>query len=234
PGGPPGYDSVETHRRDTQLKNTDYWKVLVDGRIVGGTRVNRVNDRHHYIYGVFIDPDFHGKGIGTEFFNLIESRYPHVEKWSLDTPEWNPRTKAFYEKLGFIQVGVLRWVPTFDLRYYVKLTDTSYRDNVARISELGEGMSGLIVEGEITKIAESREVTSSKDWKKHHVANATIMDETGTATLVLWDDMIRQIRSGETVRAENVYLTEFRGQLQINVHRSGQLIIRSPQLVSNH
>ena len=31
----------------------------------------------------------------------IEKNYPFATEFNLDTPSWNARTKAFYEKLGY-------------------------------------------------------------------------------------------------------------------------------------
>ncbi len=225
PGGPDGYDSIEVHRRDTQLDRTDYWKFLFNDKIVGGTRVYKASEDHGYIYGVFIDPDFHRRGIGTETFRLIESKYPEVKKWILDTPVWNVRTKAFYEKMGFKQEGILRWTPAFDLRYYVKIIDSSYQTRFTSISDLQDGMKGLVVKGRAYDISERRNVTS-RDGKPLEVANATLTDETGSVNLVLWNDTIRQVNEGEDIIIENGYVSSYEGKLQLGVSREGLIIIR--------
>ncbi|MFW9977154.1 MAG: GNAT family N-acetyltransferase [Candidatus Thorarchaeota archaeon] len=224
PGGPDGYDSVEAHRRDTKSERTDYWKFLFNGQIVGGTRVYKVSEEHAYIYGVFIDPEFHRKGIGTGTFRLIESNYPKVKKWTLDTPEWNVRTKGFYEKIGFRQEGILRWVPVFDLRYYVKITDDSYEPSYVLIKDLQDGMKGLKIKGRIEEVSETRDVIS-KDGKPLQVANVTFTDETGSVKLVLWNDTIRQVNEGEDIILENAYVNAYKGNLQLGVSRQGQIIV---------
>ena len=88
PGGPPGYDSAD-HQKQMIENDGDYLKILYDGKIVGGTTVWRISDRHYEIFNVFVDPDCHRKGIGRESFRLIMERYPQAKKWTLDTPEWN-------------------------------------------------------------------------------------------------------------------------------------------------
>ncbi len=237
PGGPEGYDSVAAHRRDmgydsvnTQRSDalderTDYWKAIYNDQIVGGTRVHRISPEHYYIFGVFVDPDFHRRGIGTQFFQKIEGKYPQAKKWSLDTPEWNIRTKRFYEKVGFVQTGILRWVPTFDLRYYVRITDENYHTNYVSISELKNDMTQLAVKGTIRNLSKKREATS-RDGKKLQVADATLIDNTGSVALVLWNDQIRQVNEGESVVIENGYVNEFKGALQLNIARNGQIIIK--------
>ncbi|MHA1904773.1 MAG: GNAT family N-acetyltransferase, partial [Candidatus Thorarchaeota archaeon] len=224
PGGPPDYDSVDAHRKDTENKRIDYWKFLFNETIVGGTRVYKVSDAHGYMYGVFVDPDYHGKGIGTATFQMMERKYPEVQKWTLDTPEWNPRTKGFYEKIGFVQKGILRWVPTFDLRYFIKVVDDTYEPQYEPIAELQEGMKGVVAKGRIQEISDTRNVTS-KEGKPQQVVNAILADETGSVTLVLWNDMIRQVQEGEDVIIENGYVSSFKGNLQLNVARRGQIII---------
>ncbi|MFX0092507.1 MAG: GNAT family N-acetyltransferase [Candidatus Hodarchaeota archaeon] len=227
PGGPEGYDSVDAHRRDALNERVDYWKFTFNGQIVGGTRVYKRSKDHYYIYGVFIDPNFHRRGIGTKTFGLIERKYPDAKMWSLDTPEWNPRTKGFYEKIGFVQTGSLRWVPIFDLRYFVKITDEEYQIEMVNISELGEGMSNVLVEGAVQRVSEVRNITT-KDGKEHRVVDVTLVDNTGSIVLVLWDDFIRQVRMGERIIVDTGYVSSFRGNLQLNISRNGQLIITEP------
>ena len=224
PGGPEGYDSVDAHRKDIVNNRIDYWKFTFNGRTVGGARVYRKTPEHYYIYGVFVDPVFHGKGIGTKTFELIESKYPDAKMWSLDTPEWNPRTMGFYEKIGFVQSGILRWVPIFDLRYYVKITNHDYQPDTIDISELEETMSGISVEGTVQSISDSRVVTA-KDGEQHQVVDATLVDDTGSITLSLWNGFIRQVREGERIIIDTGYVTSYRGKLQLNISRYGQVII---------
>ena len=63
-GGPMGYDSVEVHRSHATRDRLDYLKVLYEGTIVGGMRVYKMGAGHYEIMGVFIDSDYHRKGIG--------------------------------------------------------------------------------------------------------------------------------------------------------------------------
>ena len=225
PGGPPGYDSVEEHRRDAENERLDYIKVLYEGKIVGGLRVWRVGPGHRYIYGVFVDPDYHKHGIGTKSFEMVKAKYPDAKIWTLDTPEWNVRTKAFYEKIGFIQKGVLRWEPEFELRYYELITDDSYELGNTVIRDLEDGMKKVIVEGTIDDFNEPQEVVSRKDSKTHQVMDTVLSDDTGSVKLVLWNEHIRQVKPGERVRIMPGYTNSFRGELQLNVSKWGQIII---------
>ncbi|MFW9888486.1 MAG: GNAT family N-acetyltransferase [Candidatus Thorarchaeota archaeon] len=224
-GGPFGYDSVDDHRRHIMSDWLDYLKVLYDGEIVGGLRVYKMNPGHYEIMGVFVDPDHHRKGIGKESFEIVMKMYPDAKKWTLDTPDWNIRTKNFYEKLGFVQYGVMRWESEFELRAYELLMDPDFKRDVTRIGDLADGMKQITVEGTVDSITPVREVVSRKDGKTHRVADTRLSDETGTIKLVLWDDAIRQVNTAERILVEKGYVNSFREEIQLNVSRFGRLII---------
>lgn len=224
-GGPPGYDSPNHQRQMIENKSGEYLKILYDGRIVGGTTVWRVSDTHFEIFNVFIDPEYHRKGIGTGSFELIKARYPQAKKWTLDTPVWNTRTKAYYEQLGFRQYGIFRWAPNFELRAYVLVLDPDYEEEITAIADAIEEDRRYIIEGTIESITKPREVFSKKDGKYHQVADAILKDESTSVKLVLWDDMIRQVKENERVRIETAYVSSFKDELQLNVSKFGRIAI---------
>lgn len=224
-GGPPGYDSVERHRDAIETNSFDYLKILYDEKIVGGTSVFKMTDHHYEAFNVFIDPDYHRKGIGTESFELIKARYPEAKKWTLDTPIWNTRTKAYYENLGFKQYGVFRWAPAFELRAYELILDPDYEDRITRVADVTEGSQRYIVEGTVDSISDPREVFSKKDGNYHQVADATLKDDSSSIKLVLWDDLIRQVRVNERIRVETAYVSTFRDEMQLNVSKYGRIAI---------
>jgi len=102
-GGPPGYDSPVWQAR--MMKRSKYYKFLLGERIIGGAIVIQKGIDQYCIGRIFIDPDQHRKGLGVEAMNLLFAQYPQAKKWTLETPPWNERTKAFYLKLGFTIVG---------------------------------------------------------------------------------------------------------------------------------
>jgi len=55
------------------------------------------------------------------------------------------------------------------------------------------------------------------------VATATIEDDTGKIFLTLWGKQIDEVGEGDTIEVTDGYITEFRGELQLNVPRKGQL-----------
>ena len=225
PSGPPGYDSPDHQRRMIENTSGDYLKILYDGKIVGGSTAYRISDTHHEIFNVFIDPDYHRNGIGKESFRLIMDRYPLAKKWTLDTPEWNTRTKGYYEHLGFRQYGIFRWVPTFELRAYELVVDPEYKTEITKIADVSDNNQKYIIEGTVESISEAREVFSKKDNKLHKVAEAIVSDESGSMKLVLWDDLIRQVKPSERIRLETADVSTFKDEMQLSVSKNGRVAI---------
>lgn len=106
PGGPPGYDSDGWQSR--MIKLGDYYRILAGGMLIGGIIIFRKKPREYELVRIFIDPDHQNRGVGTRVLELLGEEYPLAKKWSLDTPDWNQRTRRFYEKSGFVVVGIDR------------------------------------------------------------------------------------------------------------------------------
>lgn len=225
PGGPPGYDSPKHQKRMIENPSMDYLKFLYDGIIVGATTVYKMNDTHYEIFNVFIDPEYHRRGIGKKSFEMIMEKYPQAKRWTLDTPDWNTRTKSYYEKLGFQQYGIFRWVPTFDLRAYELVLDSEYKIETTKIADISDNDQRYFVEGMVESISEPREVFSKKDNKYHQVAEIILQDESSSMKLVLWDDKIRQVKPNERIRVETAYVSTFKDEMQLNVSRNGRISI---------
>lgn len=107
PGGPPGYDTDTWQLK--MMTAAEYYKILLDGQIVGGLVVRLRGYRYYEVTRIFIEPAFQNQGIGTGAFEFLWSRYPRVERWTLGTPGWNHRTRHFYRKVGFKEIGELSW-----------------------------------------------------------------------------------------------------------------------------
>ena len=101
PGGPPGYDQVETVLR--KLQESDYTKIVSDGRIIGGITVYDYGEGHFHLDLLYIDPTYHNFGIGTRAMHFIEQTYP-ATIWTLDTPTYALRNQHFYEKFGYVKM----------------------------------------------------------------------------------------------------------------------------------
>ena len=222
-GGPPGYDSPEFQVR--LMKWCDYHKILYGGRIVGALIVAKKRAGHYECSRIFVDPDYQNRGMATRAFEQAWDVYPDARIWTPGTPEWNVRTKHFYEKLGFVQVGWTREEPEWRGRYYEKLIDPDQPYQRMKIADLTQGMRAVEVEARVLEVSEPRQVRSRKTGEPLRVAEALISDETGSIKLVLWNDQIRQVKANEKIRIENGYVTSFRGEKQLNIGRYATLVI---------
>jgi GNAT superfamily N-acetyltransferase len=82
-----------------------YFKIVVAGRIVGGVIVLRKRPREYEVGRIFVEPEYQNQGIGTVAFELLWQEYPLAKRWLLGTPAWNQRTRHFYKKVGFVEIG---------------------------------------------------------------------------------------------------------------------------------
>ncbi len=92
-----------------------------------------------------------------------------------------------------------------------------------QIRDLRVGMKKVNVSAQVVEISEPREVISRFDGSTNRVATATVKDDTGTMKLSLWNEHIDQVSVGDSISIENGYVTEFRGEKQLNVGRYGKL-----------
>lgn len=116
PGGPPGCASADWQAE--MMTAGRYHAVTVDGALAGGAVVFRKGPGQYELGRLFLDPEWHRKGIGKQAMALLFAAYPDAQRWTLDTPVWNRRTRAFYEGLRFLPVGELRHPGGPDLVLY--------------------------------------------------------------------------------------------------------------------
>ena len=102
-GGPPGFKSAEWQKR--MMRAGQYYRITLDGQVVGGFIVFPKEPRCYELGRIFVDPDVQNQGIGAQAFEYMWKTYPLAKKWTLGTPEWNVRTRHFYAKVGFVEVG---------------------------------------------------------------------------------------------------------------------------------
>ena len=115
-GGPPGYSSLSFHTKMARM-NCLYKLVDADGLIVGGALLF-IKDSEMNVGRIFVSPEHFRKGYGIFMMQQIESGFPEVQTFTLDTPIWNVRTNAFYQKLGYVEVR-----RDSDFVYYEKRRD---------------------------------------------------------------------------------------------------------------
>jgi GNAT superfamily N-acetyltransferase len=81
----------------------------VDGKVVGTATTMVYEGRLAWIGMVLVDPDYRGRGIGTE---LLEKTIDYLDAHRIPTMKLDatPQGKAIYEKLGFVtEYEIERW-----------------------------------------------------------------------------------------------------------------------------
>ena len=115
-GGPPGYATLSFHTKMARMNCL--YKLVDDYKIVGGALLF-LKDNELNIGRIFVDPEYFRKGYGIFMMQQIEESFAEVKVFTLDTPIWNVRTNAFYQKLGYVEVR-----RDGDFVYYEKRKDT--------------------------------------------------------------------------------------------------------------
>lgn len=114
--GPPGYATLSFHTKMARMNCL--YKLVDDYKIVGAALLF-LKDNELNIGRIFVDPEYFRKGYGIFMMQQIEESFAEVKVFTLDTPIWNVRTNAFYQKLGYVEVR-----RGGDFVYYEKRRDT--------------------------------------------------------------------------------------------------------------
>ena len=93
------------------------------------------------------------------------------------------------------------------------------------ISELRDGAKRVNIEARVVEKGNPREVQSRFKDETYLVANAVLADDSGNIKLTLWNEQIDQVQVGDKIRIENGYVTSFKGEIQLNVGKFGQLTV---------
>ena len=109
----------ETHYdyvKDTYIKENDTFIYISDGKIVGFASVSADNG----IDGLFVDPDYQNRGIGTELIDFLKSEYSMLQT---NIYAKNRKALAFSMKLGFIIDGAIRHEKNNEVMYTILWTE---------------------------------------------------------------------------------------------------------------
>ncbi|MHA2374337.1 MAG: hypothetical protein ACXAEB_15120 [Candidatus Thorarchaeota archaeon] len=195
PGGPPGYNSLEWNLSRIKNQYLQYYVILKGNDIVGG----------------FIVGD---RGSGYQVCERI---------WALGTPEWNVRTNQFYQKIGFVQIGTTHEYSWSGI-YYEKRESDGFPKAMSTIRELQRDQQRVVVEGFVEQISNPRIVTSRKTGEELKVADAVLSDDTDSIKLGLWNEHIRQVKANSSIRIEEGFVKDYRGELQLSIGQWGMII----------
>ena len=83
--------------------NSETYRIMLDGRKVGGVILKINNETHHNELEIlFVSPEEHTKGIGYGAWQAVEALHPETEVWETCTPYFEKRNIHFYvNKCGF-------------------------------------------------------------------------------------------------------------------------------------
>ena len=95
--------SRKTIERCIDSPDSETYRIVVDGRSVGGVILKINNDtNHNELEILFVSPEEHTKGIGYGAWLAIEALHPETEVWETCTPYFEKRNIHFYvNKCGF-------------------------------------------------------------------------------------------------------------------------------------
>ena len=85
-------------------------------------------------------------------------------------------------------------------------------------------MDTVNLKAKVVDVSEPRDVRTKFGYQTR-VATATIEDDSGKIPLTLWGKQIDEIGEGDTIEVTDGYVSEFRGEIQLNVPRKGEIKI---------
>ena len=95
--------SRKTIERCIDDPHNETYRIMLDGRKVGGVILKINNETHHNELEIlFVAPEEHTKGIGYGAWLAVEALHPETEVWETCTPYFEKRNIHFYvNKCGF-------------------------------------------------------------------------------------------------------------------------------------
>jgi replication factor A1 len=94
---------------------------------------------------------------------------------------------------------------------------------IKKVSDLKPDQRNFEIHVKILSMSKPRDVFSSKTGITYSVAKATAGDETGTINLTVWNKLVDKIKEGETYKITSAYTSLFKGYLQLNIGKKGEV-----------
>jgi len=91
------------------------------------------------------------------------------------------------------------------------------------IRDLKPGMGNVDANVKVSDISELKQITTGAGVE-HKIIELKVQDETGSITLVLWNDKIIPIKVGDMLEIKNSFVTSFKGDWRINVGKYGNVM----------
>lgn len=92
-----------------------------------------------------------------------------------------------------------------------------------KVRDVKPGMEGITLTVRVVSVGGPRRVPTR--YGEALVAQAVVADETGSAVLNLWRDQVGLVKPGDLIKVENAFAKEFRGRVELNVGRSGRIVV---------
>ena len=92
-----------------------------------------------------------------------------------------------------------------------------------KIAEINNSSRKISLEATVTEKEEPRDITTR--YGKTKLANATIEDDSGSITLVLWGDEAERLNEGDRIVIENGFVKEWNNTLQLSIGKYGKLTV---------
>jgi ssDNA-binding replication factor A large subunit len=104
-----------------------------------------------------------------------------------------------------------------------KSEESSTEGSNMKISDLKPGTGSVTIEAEVVSLDSVREI--NKYGRMLKVGNVTIKDDSGSVTLVLWNDQNDSVKVGDKIKIENGYVNEWQGVPQLTLGKFGKLTV---------
>lgn len=101
----PASETRERIENKFNQQSTDYHFIMAGDVKIGAVRIVKLSEEIHRISPIFILPEFQNKGYAQIAMAEIESVYPHVNEWHLDTIKQETKLCHLYEKCGYVATG---------------------------------------------------------------------------------------------------------------------------------
>jgi ssDNA-binding replication factor A large subunit len=91
-----------------------------------------------------------------------------------------------------------------------------------KISDLKIGSTGVDLVADVEEVGEPFPVKTKYGYRTT-VTKVTLKDETGSIVLTVWGDKFNEINEGDKVEIKSGFVTEFKGVLQLNIPKAGEI-----------
>lgn len=97
------------------------------------------------------------------------------------------------------------------------------RGEILKVTDLKPHMKDFTITFKVVEKEAIREVFSSKTGNVYSVVQLVVGDVTGVIKLVVWDEMIKKFKKGDTYKITGAYTSLFRGHMQLNLSKDGTI-----------